>query len=93
MILPSTVVEGGCVILASTVVEGGCEILASTVVEGGCEILASTVVDGGCVIFLLPLHAAVLEPNFNLAFRQTQRIGNLYSSASCQITTVVEFLL
>jgi len=55
----------------------------ATVTEDGCEIIA----------LLLPLHPAVLKPNLNLAFRQAQRIGNFDSSASRQITIVMEFLL
>ena len=44
-------------------------------------------------VLLFPLHAPVLEPNFDLAFGQTQGMGYLYASSSGQVAVEVEFLL
>ncbi len=42
--------------------------------------------------FLLQLHASVLEPNFDLAFRQTEGVSDLNSASSSQVVAELEFL-
>jgi len=47
----------------------------------------------GHLVLLLPLHASVLEPDFDLALRETQSVGDLNSPPSGQVAVEVEFLL
>lgn len=44
-------------------------------------------------MLLLPLHPPVLEPDFDLPFRQAEGMGDLYPPSPSQITIEVEFLL
>lgn len=48
-------------------------------------------VHAGHLVLLLPLHATVLEPDFDLPFRQTQRVRDFNPSPPCQVTVEVEF--
>lgn len=41
----------------------------------------------------LPLHAPVLEPDFDLSLRETQSVGDLDASPPRQVAVVVELLL
>jgi hypothetical protein len=47
----------------------------------------------GQFVILLPLHPPVLEPDFDLALGQDQRVGYFDSSATGQVAVVVELLL
>lgn len=40
----------------------------------------------------LPLHSSVLEPDFDLSFREAQHIRDLNSPASCEIAIKVKLL-
>ena len=44
-------------------------------------------------IFLFPLHAAVLEPDLDLALREAERVGDLDAAAPRQVAVEVELLL
>lgn len=44
-------------------------------------------------IFLLPLHAAVLEPDLDLALGEAERVGDLDAAAPRQVAVEVELLL
>ena len=41
----------------------------------------------------LPFHAPILEPNFDLSFRETQRMSNLDTPPPCQVSVEVKLLL
>lgn len=45
-----------------------------------------------CFIFFFPLHSPILEPDFDLALRQAQCMGNLDPPPPGQITIKVELL-
>lgn len=47
----------------------------------------------GSFIFFFPLHAPVLEPDFDLSLRETQSMGDLNASPPRQVAVVVELLL
>lgn len=47
----------------------------------------------GHLVLLLPLHAAILEPDLDLTLRQTERVRDLYASPARQVAIEVEFLL
>lgn len=47
----------------------------------------------GSFIFFFPLHAPVLEPDFDLSLRETQGVGDLDASPPRQVAVVVELLL
>jgi hypothetical protein len=47
----------------------------------------------GQLVVLLPLHAAVLEPDFDLPLGQTQRVRDLDASPPRQVAVEVELLL
>lgn len=42
---------------------------------------------------LLPFHAPVLEPDFNLSFRETQRVRNLDAPSASQVSVEVKLFL
>ena len=44
-------------------------------------------------IFLFPLHAAVLEPDLDLALGEAERVGDLNAAAPRQVAVEVELLL
>lgn len=44
-------------------------------------------------VVLLPLHPSVLEPDFNLSFRQVERVSDLDPAPACEVAVEVEFLL
>lgn len=44
-------------------------------------------------VLFFPLHPTVLEPDFDLPFRQTKRMGDLDPSAPGQVAIEVKFLL
>ena len=44
-------------------------------------------------IFLLPLHAAVLEPDLDLALGEAERVGDLDAAAPRQVAVEMELLL
>lgn len=46
----------------------------------------------GLVLFL-PLHATILEPDFDLPFGQAESVGYFYASSSRQVPIEVKFLL
>ena len=46
----------------------------------------------GQFVLLFPLHPAILEPNFYLSLRQTQRVSYLDAPAPGQVPVEVEFL-
>lgn len=48
-------------------------------------------VHGGHFMFLFPLHATILEPNFYLAFSQTEGMSDFDASPAGQVTIEVEF--
>lgn len=48
---------------------------------------------GGQVALLLPLHSSVLEPDFYLALRQTERVGDFDAPASGQVAVEMKLLL
>lgn len=50
-------------------------------------------VHGGHLVLLLPLHAPVLEPDFDLALGEAERVGYLDPSPPCQISVEMEFFL
>lgn len=43
--------------------------------------------------FLLQLHASILEPNLDLAFRQAQGVGDLDPPPPCQVMIKMKFFL
>ena len=45
------------------------------------------------LVLLLPLHPPVLEPDLDLALRQTESVGDLYPPTPCEISVEVELLL
>lgn len=42
---------------------------------------------------LLGLHASVLEPDFDLSLRESERVGDLDATTSCQVPVEMELLL
>lgn len=46
-----------------------------------------------CLIFLFLFHATILEPDFDLTFRETQTAIKLDSTTTCQVLVVMELLL
>ena len=44
-------------------------------------------------MLFFPLHAAILEPNFDLAFCQTQGMGNFDPPAASQVAIKMKFFL
>ena len=44
-------------------------------------------------IVLLPFHPAILEPDFDLSFRETQRVGYLYPPPSGKVPIEVKLFL
>lgn len=42
---------------------------------------------------LFPLHSPVLKPDFNLSFRETERVRDLHPAPARQVPVVVELLL
>ena len=50
-------------------------------------------VHGGNLVLLLPLHAPVLEPDFDLTLRQAEAVRNFDASASCQVSIEVKLFL
>lgn len=47
----------------------------------------------GSFIFFFPLHAPVLEPDFDLSLRETQSMGDLNASPPRQVAVVMKLLL
>jgi len=45
------------------------------------------------VVFLLPLHSPVLEPDFDLSLAKVQHVGDLDASTSRQVAVEMELLL
>ena len=45
------------------------------------------------LVLLLPLHPPVLEPDLDLALRQTESVSDLYPPTSSEISVEVELLL
>jgi hypothetical protein len=45
------------------------------------------------LVFLLPLHTAVLEPDLDLTFGEAQRMSNFDSSPPCEVSIEMELLL
>ena len=44
-------------------------------------------------MLFLPLHAPILKPNFDLSFRQTERMCNFYPSFPGKVAVEMEFFL
>jgi len=44
------------------------------------------------VVFLLPLHASVLEPDFDLSFAEVEHVSDFDASATRQIAIEVKLL-
>lgn len=59
---------------------------------GGRRAARTDLCIGQFVVFL-PLHATVLEPNFNLSLVQAEVIGNLDSPATCEVSVEMELFL
>lgn len=45
------------------------------------------------LVLLLPLHPPILEPNFNLPFRETKSVCNFDPPSPGEVAIKVEFLL
>lgn len=45
------------------------------------------------LVLLLPLHATVLEPDFDLPFGKAESVGYFYAPSPCQVPIEVKFLL
>ena len=54
---------------------------------------AHSCVHAGHLVFLLPLHAPVLEPYFDLALCEAEGVGDLYPSPPGEVAVEVELLL
>ena len=50
-------------------------------------------VHAGHLVLLLPLHPPVLEPDLDLALRQTESVSDLYPPTPSEISVEVELLL
>ena len=61
--------------------------------QGGVHLVHGHRVHAGHLVLLLPLHAAVLEPDLDLPLREAQSVGDLYPPASRQVPVEVELLL
>lgn len=57
-----------------------------------CLFLAAGTGAGSFILFF-PLHAPVLEPDFDLSLRETQSVGDLNASPPRQVAVVVKLLL
>lgn len=57
----------------------------------GLLLLLVQLLDG--LNLLLELHSSVLEPDFNLALRETELVRHLYSSPAREVVVRVELLL
>jgi hypothetical protein len=44
-------------------------------------------------VVFFPLHAPVLEPDLDLSFGETERVGDLDAPPTRQVAVVVKFLL
>lgn len=44
-------------------------------------------------VFFLPFHASILEPDFDLSFREVKRVRDLDASATGEVAVEVKFLL
>ena len=86
------VVSGSCM-QPKVVHPHGLEVRVVLVGQGWMHLMHGHSIHAGHLVLLLPLHPPVLEPDLNLALRQAQRMGDLYSAPSGQVPVEVKLFL